>query len=456
MIKKISTIIAIYSFLFFSCKKDWLDAKPNMSLVVPTKISDYQALLNNRQVFGVKYNFIPEHANGDANYTDARWQSLFSLYRYVYMWAEDSYEKESNPDWDSTYQQIMSSNVVLEGIEKVVFDDKTKAQWESVKGQALFYRAFCFYNLTQEFCKPYGPVTASTDLGIPLKLTTNIVEKVSRGNLQQSYNQIINDLMLAKDLLPDLQEYKTQPTKNAVLGLLARIYLSMENYPAALSAVEESLKINKTLLDYSSLNASAAYPFPLFNAEVIWHAEMPNSSSLASGNAVIVDDIFLSYGSEDLRKTLFFRSNGPDGRRFTGNYRGSQINQFCGIANDELFLIRAECNVRNGKVIEGMTDLNALLKTRYAKKTDGTTTYVDQFTNNETEALTIILRERRKQLILRGVRWSDLRRLNRDERFKITLTRKLNNVTYTLLPDDPRYTFPIPAAEIQLTGIEKK
>jgi hypothetical protein len=75
--------------------------------------------------------------------------------------------------------------------------------------------------------------------------------------------------------------------------------------------------------------------------------------------------------------------------------------------------------------------------------------------DNETKALKIILEERRKELVTRGLRWSDLRRLNMDPRFQVTLERTYNGEIYQLLPDDKRYTFPIPQDEIDRSGLEQ-
>ena len=71
------------------------------------------------------------------------------------------------------------------------------------------------------------------------------------------------------------------------------------------------------------------------------------------------------------------------------------------------------------------------------------------------ELLRIILQERRKELLFRSLRWTDLRRLNKDSRFAVTLTRKLNNDTYTLPPNDARYVLPIPQQEIEESGIQQ-
>ena len=71
-----------------------------------------------------------------------------------------------------------------------------------------------------------------------------------------------------------------------------------------------------------------------------------------------------------------------------------------------------------------------------------------------TDALTKIINEKRKELPFTGsIRWEDLRRLNKEPQFAKTLIRILNGQTYSLPPNDAKYTLPIPDDEIRLSGI---
>jgi len=79
-------------------------------------------------------------------------------------------------------------------------------------------------------------------------------------------------------------------------------------------------------------------------------------------------------------------------------------------------------------------------------------TYTATSANN---ALGQILAERRKELCFRGIRWSDLRRLNQDPTYAVTLQRLLNGTTYTLPANDLRYTLLIPLDEIQISGLQQ-
>lgn len=93
--------------------------------------------------------------------------------------------------------------------------------------------------------------------------------------------------------------------------------------------------------------------------------------------------------------------------------------------------------------------LKILLRKRYL---DGQTDFIDIITDNE--ILSYILIERRKELLFRGVRWSDLKRLNREEAFRTTILRKIqfDNVeqVFELHPNDAKYVYPIPQTVVEL------
>jgi hypothetical protein len=116
-----------------------------------------------------------------------------------------------------------------------------------------------------------------------------------------------------------------------------------------------------------------------------------------------------------------------------------------------MLLIRAECEARRGNLDRALSDLNGLLSSRWTKERP----YPDFITTDRENAITKILLERKKELCFRGIRWSDLRRLNQDPARQNTLKRTLNGQNYSLPPADPRYVFPIYQKEINGSGIEQ-
>lgn len=429
----------LFSILLLSCKKNRMNLKPSSSLVVPATLQDFQAILDNADLtMNVGLPTLSEIGSDNYYVTSTTWQNYpIPTEKNAYIWAKDIFEGAGSGDWNNMYKQIYYANIVLDGLPDIKTNADNIDSWKNVKGSALFFRAHSFYLLAQLFAKPYNSGSASSDLGIPLRLISDINHKEGRSTVEQTYSRILADLNEAVELLPALPLYKTRPSRASAYALLARVYLSMDNYDKAFSSADASLQIYNTLVDYSTLSVSQPAPFVRFNPEVLFHAALINSGFLTQSRAIVDSTLYLSYAANDLRKSVFFSSNGNNTYSFKGNYNGTSP-QFGGIATDEVFLIRAECFARKGNTAEAMNDLNTLLK----KRTSGT--FSPAVAANADEALGKVLLERRKELLFRGLRWEDIRRLNKDARFSVVVTRRINNQLYTIPPNDARWIYPIP------------
>lgn len=454
---KINTFIIVIFFLTCSaCKKSWLDAKPNKSLVVPTSLANYQALLDNTGLMNNQLPTISMVGDGDYSIADATFNSLVSPQeKGAYVWAatSDFYGGQAATDWTVAYTRILQANVVLDGLQKLNYSPTQQDNFNNIEGSALFYRSLDFFDLSQQYCKPFLSSSASNDLGLPLRLSSNVNLTVKRSSVQQTYDEVISDLIKAIPLLPITPLYPTRPSKPAAYGLLARVYLSQENYANALLYADSCLQIKNDLMDLNQMSPTPLTPFPQFNKEVLYHAGLSNYASAFPINAQIVDPVlYQSYNSNDLRLNFYFMDNG-DGKghkSFQGSYFGIAIPPFGGIATDEIYLIRAECFARKGNITAALNDLNTLLQKRYK-----TGTFTNLSAPNADSALSLILTERHKELCFRNLRWSDLRRLNRDSRFQVTLSRVVNGQNYTLPPNSSRYTLPLDPIETTSGGLEQ-
>lgn len=435
-----------FILVFFSsgCTK-FLDAVPDKSLTVPTTVADYQALLENEVMFA-KSPKMGEISADDLYLTNASLEDQEIYVRQAYQWSKDVNEGSTSLNWNYPYQKIYYANIVLEGIEKLR-KSKTSADIDILKGWALFCRANALYDLQEVFGQVYKPGSAGTDLGIPVKLSTELQEKVQRSTVAATFEQIIKDLQQALALLP-LQISKTnrsRPSKVAVYALLARVYLTMQNYNQALENADECLKLYSSLIDYNTLSTTAKNPFSPIIDEVIYNALQLDYYD----RAFEVDrQLYQQYDSNDLRKVLYFNENAlAKTVILKGFYSGVSI-AFAGLSTDEVYLIKAECEARLGHDDAALTALNTVLVKRFK-----TGTY--RPFNTGTNVLSLIILEKRKECVFRGVRWSDLRRLNQDSRFAKTLTRTVNGITCQLPPNDPRYVFPIPDDQIRISGIQQ-
>jgi tetratricopeptide (TPR) repeat protein len=444
-------LFVFVSVMLFSCKKDWIKEKPNKTLDVPNATADFQALLDNTGIMNDNRPCMGEVSADNYYITDNVWQTWAPHFRNAYIWEKDIYSNTptDNPDWNNSYREVFYANIVLDGIDKVASGEVNSSAWNNVKGSAYFFRGEAFFNVAQLYSKPYS-LTFPDYPGIPLRLNADPNPVSVRANLQDTYNQILNDLQASVNLLPNAPLYKTRPSKPAAYALLAKYYLVKQDYANALKYADLCLNLYDSLLDYNTLNASATFPIPAFNKEVIFQATLQDDLYNIANVPFVDSALYRSYDNNDLRKKMFFKVNTGGQAIFCGYYTGgsaSSSRTFGGIATDEVYLTRAECYARAGNVSSAMNDLNKLMATRWKSGT-----FVPFTAANTSEALALVLSERRKETLLRGLRWLDLRRLN-SEGANITLTRILNGQQYTLPPNDPRYVLPIPPDVIALSNM---
>ncbi len=438
-----------------SCQKEYLEKKPDRSLLVPSTLEDFQSLMDNLDVFNISPS-LPIIASDDFFGNDDNINTLATPYeKNSYLWQKDIDEGMTIGDWQIPYQQVFYANIILDGMDHIKRTADNAADWDRIKGMTLFHRAYAFFNIAQMYAAPYDTQTANSTLGIPVRLHADVTVKSERSTLAQSYNQIIEDLKLAGQLLPLSQAFQNRPTHISAQALLARVSLSMQDYQSALEYADSVLKHGVVLKNYSALDTMATVPFPVVptysNEEVLFYSQTTVETFGLATSTTVSDTLYTQYLSGDLRKVVFYGNNGDGSYWFKGRYTGLSYLFFSGIASDEVYLIKAECEARKGNVSIAMRYLNDLLRSRWNKGMSFT-----EFTaETEEAALRLILRERRKELAFRGLRWGDLRRLNMEDRFRTTITRTFEGDEYILEPNSPRYTFPIPQTEINSSGIEQ-
>lgn len=449
-IQLIFTILFLVIMFGSSCKK-FLDVRPN-SKQVKFSIKDCQAVLDDYNTMNINYSSEAETSADNYYLTDATYNSLSNIDdRNIYVWAPQAQRLSTPTQYTSPYKVVYNANLVIDVIDNGDKGNYNQETINSLKGAALFFRAYAHFHVAQIYAKPYDAATASQDLGIPIRLSPNIEDKSFRGSVQQNYDLIIKDLLEAINLLPITSSIQSRPNKVAAYAELARVYLAMADYPNAGVMANNALQLYSTLIDYNTISTTSTTPFARFNSEVIFQSVAVSSSPILPNNAKIDSLLYKSYDNSDLRKKIFFKQNtgvNLNTYKFTGSYEPTTTlaTFFSGLATDELYLIRAESYARAGNVGAALDDLNTLMRKRWS----------GPFTNitaaNADEVLSKVLVERRKELVFRYLRWSDLRRLNKESRFQKTLARKIAGNIYELPPNDLRYTLLIPKAIIDATG----
>ena len=447
------TVIFLLSIMT-SCRKGYLDIKPDQALLVPQTIADLQALLNNTSIMNIGPGLQVLATDEFHIPTAANLATLNSLQRNAYIWAKDIYEGGTCVDWNGPYQAVFYANIVLDALDKLPVTVTNRSSWETTKGRALFFRAMAFHQLLNQFSAPYSSTTAGSLPGIPLKLSSDVNERPGRGTIAMVNEQVIKDLETSVSLLPDQPDPSslTRPYRLAAWALLSRVYLINGEYTKAGDCADLVLRSKPDLLDLNTLSPSSTRPISFNTAaasEVIFWYYMTSYAFASSTILGVHPDIVNSYQLNDLRKTIFLRDRGNGIYTFKGNYSGD-VYFFTGLATDELYLNRAEAYARRNEIGLAMADLNTLRKKRFSNKI----TYEPLSAGTQQEAIDLVLAERKKELLTRGARWTDLRRLNLDQQRATVIKRILDNsVVYELSPGDKRYVFPIPQNELDGSGI---
>jgi hypothetical protein len=398
----------------------------------------------------MNFNLTPslgESSSDDYFLLQETFDALPTQWQNVYKWTLKEYRFQN--DWNANYLPVYNCNYALESLSKIPRTSTNERQWDNVKGYAHFFRGYSFLNLAWGFAKTYDPNTASNDLGIVLRLASDFNQPSRRSSVEETYNQIISDIKESSNYLPDLSSNVLLPSKAACYGLLARTYLSMRNYDSAFKYSNLCINLTSFILDYNSLPLTSTAPFPrLNNPETIFYTEMNTFNFTHYSFSGYLDTVlYSSYENDDLRKPGYFKLEN-NFSRFKGAYTANTILLFTGIANDEILLIRSECYARLNMLSEAMNDLNKLMRKRW----NSSVVYIDITAVDKDNAIAKILTERRKELLMRGIRWSDIKRLNKEGR-NIIPTRIINGQSFFLPANDNRYALPIPIDIITITGI---
>jgi len=446
--------ILLYTFLcvltFASCD-DFLDIKPK-GKKEPATVDDLALIMN--KLYKTTDNtmlmsddvFKPEVLAADL-------EIKFHNYN-AYTWGEFLYPKDVNDaDWNGSYDNLYRFNYVINNIDDFEGnDDELRAQ---TKGEALFYRAYTYFKLINQYAKQYNEATASADLGVPLLLTADVYAVNTRATVEEVYKQMIMDLEIAADLLTVQKEQKFRPNKVAANILLAKVYLHQRKFDLARTYADKALDDNNSLLDYSSIESSSDLPNAENHVEYLFYSwsyqngdYSPNSQSENAGT-YFAPELLSLYESEDLRPELWQRKTNEHGVMFNSRSSIGEYGQQ-GICIPDAYLIRAECNARLGDKGAAISDVNAIRVKRFKAEDYNALTATDA-----ADALNKVLDERRREMAFLNDRWFDMRRLDVDPVYQRTYSRTLGGKTFTLEINSNRFVVAIPRSVININGLEQ-
>lgn len=431
---KYITILAFTVFSFTSCEsEDSFLESDYLGVVSPSKVADYDLLLNGSDLVST---FSFENSNPVMYMTDDILLSSSQLNRLnqsnyaAYIWEPFIYESDTDPAvWTKGYNNIFTYNTILTGIDNATdatSSNQNKELISTIKAEALVGRAYEYLILVNLFAQPYSAENA-TSPGIPYVTFANISDEIpDRETLADTYQKIKEDLETAIPNLPDLNSENTRASKIAAYGLLARMSLYMGKYDDVLTYTNLALDIKSDYQDYN--DPSFRLPFtPSDNTDNVY------SRTIGAGNlffgASATEELNNMYSFSDSRKFSFYIGS---------NYGAAFFGIDHGISMPELILNKAEALARKNRLTDALNLLMDFQEKRVfaAPKLSST---------DKEEVITWVLKERRKELIVKGLRFFDMRRLQLEGRINTVEHSKIGGeTTANLTPGSPRYTLAIP------------
>ena len=339
-------------------------------------------------------------------------------------------EEWEDRDWEKMYSHIAYLNVIIAHVKK--FTNDSVEIRNRIEGEARFLRGAYYYLLVNLYANPYVKETASTDMGVPLNLTEDIVDEYyKRNSMEECYRVIVEDLKAAAEKLKGV----TQPTiyrvnELAARVLLSRVYLYMGEWQLALDECQKALALEGVeLMDLNSFPGREGNRNMLdvqnpeivftqgYNATTLFYKDISYfmiCSFACSEELISLYNQWDDQGVKDLRLNAFFELHG-----------------------DEQYKV--------AKVVE-----------KVYNRFEGEIPPVDGLSGKD--LVSFIRDERRRELCFEAHRWFDLRRYAVSPKYpeKKSIrheTYDKNGVLegdYVLKPygEDPAWVLPIPGYEI--------
>ena len=496
MKKFIYAIIAIGGLLSLSaCSEDSLVTTPTDALDYGTMMSDpdhamvaidgvYRSMytagwsteFNIHQCFGISaYNLAAELMGDDMmmGAAGSGWFWYDHVYNVKARYTSDGWR--SYDLWNGHYKWIANANYVIDAMEKYVATENDAVTKDYVLGQAYAIRAYSYFMLSQWFARTYKGHESDPCVPIYTQPTYKGTTGQKRATVAEVYAQIDNDLNRAVELLEGIsQQHSTNMSYEVAQGIRARVALVEENWAAAENAAELAIANTSAQIigtkDFEGNN-------DVKNDNVMWGAEIiaPQAGGYASLYAHM--DTCASYGfrapklmtqslydkmsETDTRKAIWFPVM-PEGsvgygkhlqRKLTFSDPAQWLGDYIWMRVEEMYLIAAEAECRQGKEAEAKEHLMALMEKRDPNYTcEKTGTALGALTSDETGSLLEeIILQRRIELWGEAGRIFDIKRLHqgfvRNPADGWATAARLANHPATADPESYCWVLTIPQAE---------
>lgn len=366
--------------------------------------------------------------------------------------------------WRASYQLISRANLAIHRIPEIDMDETLKSR---LMGEARFLRALSYFNLARMFG------------GVPLILQPESdIDNylVPRMDVTLIYDQIILDLEDAAAVLPSSfwNVDKGRATKGAALGILAKVYLTLQQWDLAAGKAAQVMDLQLYSLwedfkdNFREVNKNgkeSVFEVQFYTGEQpensrIVISGLPSIYAFPAGVGMILptEDLLTSFEEGDYRyevtffEEYFYFGNNTfdphiwkhwDQDAYPPDKTGQSGANFPVMRYAEILLIYAEAlnELNQGPTQEAYDAVNQV-RARARNGNDAVLPDLAGLSYLEFQAA--VLKEKRCETVNEGHRWFDLVRTGNLEAF----VKRAKGEKAT--PQPHHYVFPIPQREIDL------
>lgn len=339
-----------------------------------------------------------------------------------------------NREWTQVYKRINIANNVIEAAKTVPqTNDEESNGTHKVLAEAYFLRAYFYFWLTNIFANPYNPATAADELGVPLKISTEIQDIMfTRNTLKECYDQILADLLAAEEHMEQVKNFSRKNIYTANLEsiqmLLSRVYLYVQDWQ---KAKEYSQKVIASHPAIENLRTTKNAFMVKSNPENIFSmggCDLMRMIATDYQSVRVALNFYNSYHKDDLRKQQWFWNytmftgltmapapkkeyEPTDSYYYQGNYslpctsERNETSSLFWLRSGEAYLNLAEAEAYLGNEEASKATLLKLMQNRYAE--DAADLKLEETGD---EYIARLREERKYELACQGHRWFDLRR----------------------------------------------
>jgi len=336
-------------------------------------------------------------------------------FREIYTRSSNFFNNTVGSNYADFYICIYRVNILNQEIDKVPGlspEEKTR-----ILAEASFLRAMANFELVKLWAQPYGFSSNNSHLGISLRLSPS-QDPITRSSVGQTYVQILSDLSAALNDLPATNG--NYADKNAVKGLLAKVYFQMQDYPNAAFYASEVINLGNFIMSdsvnhFDNVNFQSEYIFKFISTSATDNRasgfiDNYRSDNNATPQLRISTELYglLNQRASDLRNKMVSVFNEGTENEFYGVLKfNKDFFSVPYIHLTELKMIRCESLAElNQDLPTAVSDINDIMDRAYGA---GIVNLPAQATAND--ILTAVRYERRLEFFAEGDRTQQLKRL---------------------------------------------